>query len=164
MWREIPGVTQVDEKGHEGNTAVVTANLCWRKLLVWSFQLRQLRIVSGLRRNMGYIRVGCRAGVLAHLVSLPCSLPCGTDNQDYENHLYVDCPGVGQVARGLRTEDCRITRRSDRTRSALHSRFRGRRIELAALKTSGCICSKQNISKYTRHSTVRALNNRTRVQ
>ena len=28
---EIPGVTQVDEKGHEGNTAVVTAHLCWRK-------------------------------------------------------------------------------------------------------------------------------------
>ena len=27
----IPGVTQVDEKGHEGNTAVVTAYLCWRK-------------------------------------------------------------------------------------------------------------------------------------
>ena len=26
-----PGVTQVDEKGHEGNTAVVTAYLCWRK-------------------------------------------------------------------------------------------------------------------------------------
>ena len=31
MRREIPGVTQVDEKGHEGNTAVVTAYLCWRK-------------------------------------------------------------------------------------------------------------------------------------
>ena len=34
--REIPGVTQVDEKGHEGNTAVVIAYtpeqyLCWRK-------------------------------------------------------------------------------------------------------------------------------------
>ena len=28
---EIPGVTQVDEKGHEGNTAVVTAYLGWRK-------------------------------------------------------------------------------------------------------------------------------------
>ena len=25
VWREIPGVTQVNEKGHEGNTAVVTA-------------------------------------------------------------------------------------------------------------------------------------------
>jgi len=25
------------------------------------------------------------------------------DNQRHENHLYVDCPGVGQVARGLRT-------------------------------------------------------------
>ena len=31
VWREIPGVTQVDKKGHEGNTAVVTAYLCWRK-------------------------------------------------------------------------------------------------------------------------------------
>ena len=29
--REIPGVTQVDEKGHDGNTALVTAYLCWRK-------------------------------------------------------------------------------------------------------------------------------------
>ena len=29
--REIPGVAQVDEKGHEGNTVqVVTAHLCWR--------------------------------------------------------------------------------------------------------------------------------------
>ena len=28
--REIPGVTQF-EKGHEGNTAVVTAYLCWRE-------------------------------------------------------------------------------------------------------------------------------------
>ena len=37
--------------------------------------------------------------------TLPCSLPCGTDNQDYENHLAVDCPGVGQIARGLRTID-----------------------------------------------------------
>ena len=29
--REIPGVTQVDEKGHEGNTAVVTVHLRWSK-------------------------------------------------------------------------------------------------------------------------------------
>ena len=36
--------------------------------------------------------------------TLLCSLPCdGTDDQRHENHLYVDCPGVGQVARGLRT-------------------------------------------------------------
>ena len=40
--------------------------------------------------------------MFALLDTLPCSLPCGTDDQDYENHLYVDCPGVGQVARGLR--------------------------------------------------------------
>ena len=31
VWREIPGMTQVDEKGREGNTAIVTAYLCWRK-------------------------------------------------------------------------------------------------------------------------------------
>ena len=31
VWREIPGVTQVDGKGHEGDTAVVTAYLFWRK-------------------------------------------------------------------------------------------------------------------------------------
>ena len=52
---------------------------------------------------MGYLGVDWRAGVFALLDTLPCSLPCGTDNQDCENHLYVDCPGVGQVARGLRT-------------------------------------------------------------
>ena len=28
---EIPAVTQVEEKGREGNTAVVTAYICWRK-------------------------------------------------------------------------------------------------------------------------------------
>ena len=36
--------------------------------------------------------------------TLLCPLPCyGTDNQRLENHLHVDCPGVGQVAsvRGL---------------------------------------------------------------
>ena len=36
--------------------------------------------------------------------TLLCSLPCyGTHNQRHENHLHVDCPGVGQVAsvRGL---------------------------------------------------------------
>ena len=30
VWREIPGVAQV-EKGHAGNTAVATAYLCWVK-------------------------------------------------------------------------------------------------------------------------------------
>jgi len=62
---------------------------------------------------MGYSRVDCRAGVFALLAlflvptlwgTLLCSLPCyGTDNQRHENHLHVDCPGVGQVAsvRGL---------------------------------------------------------------
>ena len=29
--REIPGVTQVDENGHKGNTVVVTAYTCWSK-------------------------------------------------------------------------------------------------------------------------------------
>ena len=52
---------------------------------------------------MGYLRVDCRAGVFALLDTLPCSLPCGTDNQDYENLVAVDCPGVGKIARGLRT-------------------------------------------------------------
>ena len=28
---EFPGVTQVDENGHKGNTSVVTAYICWRK-------------------------------------------------------------------------------------------------------------------------------------
>ena len=27
----------------------------------------------------------------------------GNQNNQDENHLYVDCPGVGQVVRGLRT-------------------------------------------------------------
>ena len=52
---------------------------------------------------MGYLRVDCLAGVFALLDTLPCSLPCGTDNEDYENHLAVDCPGVGQITRGLQT-------------------------------------------------------------
>ena len=56
---------------------------------------------------MGYSRVDCRAVCLLFwhsFLSLPCGGLCyGTDNQRHENHLYVDCPGVGQVARGLRT-------------------------------------------------------------
>ena len=35
--RKIPGVTQVHEKGHEGNTAVVTAYVCWRKHGIYIF-------------------------------------------------------------------------------------------------------------------------------
>ena len=31
VWREITGVAQADEKGHEGNTAVATAYLCLSK-------------------------------------------------------------------------------------------------------------------------------------
>ena len=55
-------------------------------LFVWSFQLWQFRVVSGYRRNMGYSRVGCRAGVFAHLAlflvptlwgTLPCPYPVG---------------------------------------------------------------------------------------
>ena len=57
----------------------------------------------GILPGMGYLRVNCRAGVFVLSNTLPCSLLCGTNNQDYENHLVVDCPGVGQVARGLRT-------------------------------------------------------------
>ena len=30
-WSEPPGLTQVDEKGHKGNTANATPYLCWRK-------------------------------------------------------------------------------------------------------------------------------------
>ena len=40
-------------------------------MFAWCFQLWQLRVVSGYRRNMGYLRVGCRAGVFADLVTLP---------------------------------------------------------------------------------------------
>ena len=32
---EIPGLTQVDEKGHEGNTAAVTAYPCWTKHIIY---------------------------------------------------------------------------------------------------------------------------------
>ena len=52
---------------------------------------------------MGYIRIGWRAGVFAHLFTLPCPYPVGDQYSRHENHLYVHCPGVGQVARGLRT-------------------------------------------------------------
>ena len=57
----------------------------------------------GQLRSMGYLRVDCRAGVFALLGTLPCSLPYKIGNRDYENHLAVDCPGVGQIAGGLRT-------------------------------------------------------------
>ena len=63
------------------------------RVFVWSFQLWHFRVVSGHRRNMGYLRVW--------------SLPCGTDNQNYEKHLCVDYPGVGPVAWSLRTCWCR---------------------------------------------------------
>ena len=35
--REIPGVMQVDEKRHEGNTTVFTAYVCWRKHGIYIF-------------------------------------------------------------------------------------------------------------------------------
>ena len=34
--REIPGVTQV-EKGHEGNTPVVTAYICWMEHRIYTY-------------------------------------------------------------------------------------------------------------------------------
>ena len=46
-------------------------------MFVWYFQLRQLRVISGCRRNMGNLRVDCRVGVFAHLVTLPCLYPVG---------------------------------------------------------------------------------------
>ena len=52
---------------------------------------------------MGYLRVDCRAVVFAHLVALPCPSPVGDQQSRHENHLDVNCPGVEQVARGLRT-------------------------------------------------------------
>ena len=72
-------------------------------MFLWSFPLRQLRVVSGYRRNMGYLRVDCRAIVFAHLVTIPCPYPVGDLYSRHENHLSVDCPGVGQIACGSRT-------------------------------------------------------------
>ena len=85
--------------------AAAVHRVCYNQLplFVWPCQVLQFRVVPSYRRHMGYFRVDCRAGAFALLDTLPCSLPCGTDNQDYENHLYVDCLGVGRVARGLRT-------------------------------------------------------------
>ena len=109
------------------------------RVFVWSFQVWQF-VVSGYRRNMGYLRVDCRASVFTLLDTLPCPYPvgdsslslpcgglflvptrwgtlpcslpcCGTGNQRHENHLYVDCPGVGQVARGIRTITSTFLRR-----------------------------------------------------
>ena len=40
-------------------------------VFVWSFQIWQIRVVSGYRRSMGYLRVDCRAGVFALLDTLP---------------------------------------------------------------------------------------------
>ena len=40
--REIPRVTQVDEKGHEGNTAGVTAYIiCWRKHGMYQYTVHE---------------------------------------------------------------------------------------------------------------------------
>ena len=52
---------------------------------------------------MGYLRVDCRTVVSVHLVTLPCPSPVGDQQSRHENHLDVNCPGVEQVARGLRT-------------------------------------------------------------
>ena len=86
------------------------------------FSIMTVSCRFGLSGNMGYSRVDCRAGVFALLAlflvptlwgTLPCPYPVGdsalsptllwTDNLRHENHLNVDCPGVGQVAsvRGL---------------------------------------------------------------
>ena len=46
-------------------------------VFVRSFQLRQLRIVSDQGRYMGYLRVGCLAGVSPQLVTLAYPYPVG---------------------------------------------------------------------------------------
>ena len=51
-------------------------------MFVWSFQLSQLRVVWGYRPNMGKLRVECRAGVFAHLVTPPCPDPVGDQNNN----------------------------------------------------------------------------------
>ena len=47
------------------------------RMFVWSFQVWQFRVVSGYRRNMGYLRLDCRAGVFALWDTLPCPYPVG---------------------------------------------------------------------------------------
>ena len=46
------------------------------------------RVVSGYRRNMGYSRIDCRAGVFALLVTLPCPYPVG------DSSLSLPCGGL----------------------------------------------------------------------
>ena len=55
-------------------------------------------------RSMGYLVVDSRTGVFALFDTLPCPYPVGDQLSRHENRLAVDCPGVGQVARGLRPE------------------------------------------------------------
>ena len=57
-------------------------------LFVWSFQVRQFGVVSGYRRNMGYLRVDCRAGVFALLDTLLCPYPVG------DSSLSLLCGGL----------------------------------------------------------------------
>ena len=42
------------------------------KVFVWSLQLWKLRVVSGYRPNMGYLRVDCWTGQFARVVTPPC--------------------------------------------------------------------------------------------
>ena len=57
-------------------------------MFVWSFQVWQLRVVSGYRRNIGYLRVDCRAGVFALLDTLLCPYPVG------DSSLSLPCGGL----------------------------------------------------------------------
>ena len=41
------------------------------------FNCNQLRVVSGYRCNMGYLRDDCRAGMFAHFATPPCSYHVG---------------------------------------------------------------------------------------
>ena len=81
------------------------------KVFVWSFQLRHLRVVSGYRRNMGYLRVDCRAVVFAHLVALPCSPPCGRPIIKTCKPSVRGLPGVGQAARAYEQYIFRLSRK-----------------------------------------------------
>ena len=79
-------MTQVDEKGHEGNTAEVTAYFCWRKLFVSPVQPA---LLSGSPRIDGFHILDYRS----HRVKNKGGCSCGLFNYD----SFVSLPAIGVI-------------------------------------------------------------------
>ena len=80
------------------------AKLTEMTMFVWSFQLWQFRVVSGYRRNIGYSRIDCRAGVFALLVTLPCPYPVGDSSLSLPcgGLCFVPYPAMGPIIKDMK--------------------------------------------------------------